>query len=51
MSMSGLLILAEHVYDAKDILHKHILSREEIARESPTLSMPSVIGVRAPSGA
>lgn len=44
MGMTGLLILAKHVHDSKDILHKHIVPGVEIGRESPALSVPSLIG-------
>ena len=46
MSMSGLLVLAEHGYDSEDILHKHIIPGGEIAHESSAFPVPSVIGVR-----
>lgn len=48
MSMARLVILPKHVHHPKDILHKYIVSRGEIARESPALSMPSVVRVWVP---
>jgi hypothetical protein len=44
MSMARLLVLTKYVHHSKNILHKHVISRQQIAREWPAFSVPSVIG-------
>jgi hypothetical protein len=46
MSMTRLLILAKNIHHSKDILNDHIISRRQVGRESPALSVPAVIGIR-----
>ncbi len=48
MSMAGLLVLTKHVHHSKSILRKYVISRRQIASESPGLSVPSVTGVWIP---